>query len=143
MLLKGLDEALKDGDPIYGVIKGVGINNDGGNKGSFTAPSVEGQSGAISRALFDANVSPSDIGYIETHGTATPIGDPIEIEGLQDAFGEQSKKGYCAIGSIKSNMGHLTAAAGVAGFIKTILAMKHRQIPPSLGYQNPYYCRRV
>ena len=137
VLLKGLDEALKDGDPIYGVIKGVGINNDGGNKGSFTAPSVEGQSGAISRALFDANVSPSDIGYIETHGTATPIGDPIEIEGLQDAFGEQSKKGYCAIGSIKSNMGHLTAAAGVAGFIKTILAMKHRQIPPSLGYENP------
>ncbi len=137
ILLKSLDEAKKDGDHIYGVVKGVGINNDGGDKGSFTAPSVDGQSGAISRALDDANISASDIGYIETHGTATPIGDPIEIEGLQDAFGEQSQKGYCAIGSIKSNMGHLTAAAGVAGFIKTILSLNHHQIPPSLGYENP------
>ncbi|OBX24917.1 amino acid adenylation domain-containing protein [Gelidibacter algens] len=137
VLLKSLEAAKKDGDYIYGTIKGIGINNDGGEKGSFTAPSVEGQSEAIFRALNDANISPSDISYIETHGTATPIGDPIEIEGLQEAFGEQSQKGYCAIGSIKSNMGHLTAAAGVAGFIKTILALNHRQLPPSLGFSEP------
>ncbi|RXJ49669.1 polyketide synthase [Gelidibacter gilvus] len=137
VLLKDLEEAKKDGDHIYGIVKGVGINNDGGDKGSFTAPSVDGQSGAIARALDDANILASDIGYVETHGTATPIGDPIEIEGLQEAFGEQIQKGYCAIGSIKSNMGHLTAAAGVAGFIKTILAMNHQQIPPSLGFSSP------
>lgn len=137
VLLKDLDEAKKDGDHIYGIVKGVGINNDGGDKGSFTAPSVDGQSGAIARALDDANISASDIGYVETHGTATPIGDPIEIEGLQEAFGEQNQRGYCAIGSVKSNMGHLTAAAGVTGFIKTILALSHRQIPPSLGFSSP------
>ena len=137
VLLKDLEEAKKDNDYIYGIVKGIGINNDGGDKGSFTAPSVEGQSNAIARALNDANIPASDIGYIETHGTATPIGDPIEIEGLQEAFGVQNQKGYCAIGSIKSNMGHLTAAAGVAGFIKTILALNHRQIPPSLGFSNP------
>lgn len=137
VLLKSLDAAKKDGDQIFGVIKGVGINNDGGGKGSFTAPSVEGQSGAIVRAINDANISPSEISYIEAHGTATPIGDPIEMEGLHDAFGEQTKKGYCAVGSIKSNMGHLTAAAGVAGFIKTVLSLYHQQIPPSLGFSEP------
>ncbi|WP_225035703.1 polyketide synthase [Winogradskyella sp. SM1960] len=134
ILLKSLESAINDGDQIHGVIKGVGINNDGGGKGSFTAPSVEGQSGAISRALDDANVLPSEISYIEAHGTATPIGDPIEMEGLHDAFGEQSKKNYCAVGSIKSNMGHLTGAAGVVGVIKTILALKNQKIPASLGY---------
>ncbi|MFP4846278.1 amino acid adenylation domain-containing protein [Winogradskyella sp. PE311] len=137
VLLKSLEEAKRDGDIIHGVIKGVGVNNDGGAKGSFTAPSTEGEAGAISSALLDANVKPSQISYIEAHGTATPIGDPIEIEGLHLAFGEQESKGYCAIGSIKSNLGHLTAAAGVAGVIKTTLAMKHRQIPASLGYENP------
>jgi len=134
ILLKSLAEAEKDGDFIYGLIKGVGINNDGGNKGSFTAPSANGQAGAISRALVDAQLDPSTISYIEAHGTATPIGDPIEIEGLKMAFGEQENNGYCAIGSIKSNIGHLTAASGVAGLIKTILSINHKQIPPSLGY---------
>jgi len=137
VLLKSLDAAQKDGDKIYGIIKGVGSNNDGGNKGSFTAPSAEGQAGSISKALRDAQISPSTISYVETHGTATPVGDPIEMEGLKIAFGEQIHKAYCAIGSIKSNMGHLTAAAGVAGLIKTILAMHHKQIPPSLGYSLP------
>lgn len=137
ILLKSLEAAKRDGDVIHGVIKGIGINNDGGNKGSFTAPSAEGQAGAISRALLDAQIDPSEISYVETHGTATPVGDPIEIEGLQMAYGQQPINGYCAIGSIKSNMGHLTAAAGVAGVIKTILALKHRQIPPSLGYVRP------
>ena len=137
ILLKSLEAAKRDGDIIHGVIKGIGTNNDGGNKGSFTAPSTEGQAGAISKAFIDAGINPSEISYIETHGTATPVGDPIEIEGLQMAFGKQSLNGYCAIGSIKSNMGHLTAAAGVAGVIKTILALKHQQIPPSLGYERP------
>lgn len=135
VLLKSLDNAKKDGDFIYGVIKGIGINNDGGDKGSFTAPSAEGQADAISRALRDARISPSDISYVETHGTATPLGDPIEIEGLQMAFGKQSLNGYCAIGSIKSNMGHLTGAAGVAGVIKTMLALTYQKIPASLGYK--------
>jgi amino acid adenylation domain-containing protein len=137
VLLKSLNTAQKDGDIIYGIIKGVGINNDGGNKGSFTAPSAEGQADAINKAMHDAQISPSTISYIEAHGTATPIGDPIEIEGLQIAFGEQALNNYCAIGSIKSNMGHLTAAAGVAGLIKTILALNHKKIPPSLGYSIP------
>ena len=137
VLLKSLEKAKKDGDFIYGLVKGVGINNDGGGKGSFTAPSVDGQADAISRALHDAQVSPSSISYLEAHGTATPLGDPIEMEGLHKAFGEQDQKNYCAIGSIKSNMGHLTAAAGAAGVIKTILAMNHQQIPPSLGFSNP------
>ena len=137
VLLKNLEDAKADGDIIYGVIKGIGINNDGGNKGSFTAPSAEGQAGAIANALFDANIDPSEISYIETHGTATPVGDPIELEGLQMAFGKQAENGYCAIGSIKSNMGHLTAAAGVTGFIKTILSLKNREIPASLGYERP------
>ncbi|MCL4119085.1 UNVERIFIED_CONTAM: hypothetical protein GTU68_045234 [Idotea baltica] len=137
ILLKSLAAAKQDGDYIYGVIKGVGINNDGGGKGSFTAPSVEGQADAISRALYDANVPASSISYVETHGTATPLGDPIEMEGLNLAFGEQEQNGFCAIGSVKSNMGHCTAGAGVAGVIKTILSMNHRQIPASLGFSSP------
>ncbi|MCW2121111.1 polyketide synthase [Flavobacterium sp. 7A] len=137
VLLKSLEAAQKDGDTIYGIIKGVGINNDGGNKGSFTAPSTEGQADAIAQAMQDANIAPETISYVETHGTATPLGDPIEIEGLKMAFGPVPEKESCAIGSIKSNMGHLTAAAGVAGLIKTVLAMYHQQLPPSLGFENP------
>ena len=137
VLLKNLAAAEKDGDEILGVIKGVGINNDGGNKGSFTAPSTQGQADSIKSALRNAQVSPSDISYIEAHGTATPLGDPIEIEGLKMAFGTQETKNFCALGSIKSNMGHLTAAAGVAGLIKTVLALKYKQIPPSLGFEKP------
>lgn len=135
VLLKRLEDAITDGDVIHGVIKGIGVNNDGGDKGSFTAPSVEGEAGAIINAMEDADIKPSDISYIEAHGTATPLGDPIEIEGLRLVFGKQQKNKYCAIGSIKSNMGHLTAAAGVAGVIKTILALKHQKIPASLGYE--------
>lgn len=137
VLLKNLETAQKDGDTIYGIIKGIGVNNDGGNKGSFTAPSALGQALAIKKALADAQISPDTISYIEAHGTATPMGDPIEIEGLQLAFGQQNSSNFCAIGSIKSNMGHLTAAAGVAGLIKTVLAMYYKQIPPSLGFEKP------
>nr|WP_229321281.1 polyketide synthase [Larkinella knui] len=137
VLLKALEAAKHDGDTILAVIKGVGVNNDGSGKGSFTAPNAEGQAGAISMALQDAQVDPSTISYVEAHGTATPIGDPIEIEGLKMAFGDLPATQFCAIGSIKSNMGHLTTAAGVAGFIKTVLALHHQQIPSSIHYSAP------
>lgn len=137
VLLKRLEDAEKDGDTIYGVLKGVGVNNDGGDKGSFMAPSAKGQAGAIISAFNDAQISPSTISYTEAHGTATPIGDPIEIEGLKIAYGKQEKNGYCALGSIKSNMGHTTAAAGVAGLIKVLLSMQHKQIPPMVGFNKP------
>ncbi|GAB3718222.1 hypothetical protein GCM10027592_60930 [Spirosoma flavus] len=135
VLLKSLEAAQRDGDTIFSVIKGIGVNNDGAGKGSFTAPSAEGQAGAISMAIADAGISPETISYVEAHGTATPLGDPIEIDGLVQAFGEQTEKQFCAIGSIKSNMGHLTQAAGVAGFIKTTLALYHKQLPASLHYR--------
>lgn len=137
VLLKRLEDALADKDLVYAVIKGVGINNDGGGKGSFTAPSTGGQAEAISMAIQDAGVAAADISYIEAHGTATPLGDPIEIEGLKLAFGEQQEQQYCAIGSVKSNIGHLTHAAGVAGVIKTSLSLFNRKLVPSLNYQNP------
>lgn len=137
VLLKSLEEAEADGDTIYAVIKGVGLNNDGAEKGSFTAPNATGQAGAIAMAIQNAGVSPADISYVEAHGTATVLGDPIEIEGLSMAFGPQEKKQYCAIGSLKSNMGHLVAAAGVAGFIKTVLALHNKKIPASLYHSKP------
>ncbi len=140
VLLKDRKQAELDGDHIYAIIKGVGINNDGGFKGSFTAPSAEGQASCINKALNDAEIDPSTISYVEAHGTATPIGDPLEIEGLRIAFGNQERKQYCAIGSIKSNIGHLTQAAGVAGFIKTCLSLYHQQIPASINFtkSNPH-----
>jgi len=134
VLLKNLEDAKRDNDIIYGVIKGIGVNNDGAGKSSFGGPSAIGQAGAIAMAIDDAGIEASTISYIEAHGTATPIGDPIEIEGLNIAFGQQEQKQFCAIGSVKSNMGHLTAASGVAGLIKTLLALQHKQIPPSLFY---------
>ncbi|UOR05308.1 amino acid adenylation domain-containing protein [Hymenobacter aerilatus] len=135
VLLKSLAAAQRDGDTIYAVIKGIGVNNDGSAKGSFTAPNAEGQAQAIRAALHNAGVDPATISYVEAHGTATPLGDPIELEGLSMAFGPQAQNQFCAIGSIKSNMGHLTAAAGVAGFIKTALALHYRQLPPSLHFE--------
>ena len=137
VLLKRLEDAQKNGDTIYGLIRGVGINNDGSGKGSFTAPSTEGQADAIVQAIEDAGIEASEISYIETHGTGTPIGDPIEFEGLKTAFGTQAQHQFCAIGSIKSNFGHLTQAAGVAGLIKTCLALYYKKIPASLGYVSP------
>jgi len=134
VLLKSLEDAENDGDTIYAVIKGVGINNDGADKGSFSGPSAVGQAGAIAMAIHDAAIDASSISYVEAHGTATPLGDPIEIEGLNLAFGKQEQKQFCAIGSVKSNIGHLTAASGVAGLIKTTLALHYRQIPASLFY---------
>jgi len=137
VVLKSKEQAEIDGDLIFAVIKGVGLSNDGGKKGSFTAPSAEGQAACITMALEDAGVAASTISYVETHGTATPLGDPIEIEGLNLAFASADQKQYCAIGSIKSNMGHLTHAAGVAGLIKTTLSLYHRQIPASINYTSP------
>lgn len=137
VVLKNRKLAEKDGDTIFAVIKGVGLSNDGASKSSFTAPSAAGQAAAIRMALEDANVKPAQISYIEAHGTATPIGDPIEIEGLNLAFGEQHARQYCALGSLKSNFGHLTAASGVAGLIKTCLALYFRQIPPSINFTKP------
>ncbi len=138
VVLKRLAEAIADGDKVYAVIKGVGINNDGSDKVSFTAPSISGQVGAILQAQQTAGVDPASISYIEAHGTATPIGDPIEVEALTQAFRTKTAaKQFCGIGSIKSNLGHLTAAAGVAGFIKTVLALYHRQIPPSINFDRP------
>jgi len=137
VLLKSLEDAERDGDTIFCVLKGAGVNNDGSGKSSFTAPSAEGQANAIAQALEDAQVDPSSISYVEAHGTATPIGDPIEIEGLKMAFGNHANRQVCAIGSVKGNFGHLTAAAGVAGFIKTALALHYRQIPASINYDRP------
>jgi amino acid adenylation domain-containing protein len=138
VVLKRLDEAIADGDRIYTVIKGVGMNNDGADKVSFTAPSVKGQMKAILQAQQSAGVHPESISYIEAHGTATALGDPIEVEALTQAFRTNTQaQQFCGIGSIKSNFGHLTAAAGVAGFIKTVLALYHRQLPPSINFTSP------
>jgi acyl transferase domain-containing protein/thioesterase domain-containing protein/aryl carrier-like protein len=138
VLLKRLEDAIADGDYIYAVIKGSAINNDGAMKVGYTAPSVDGQAEAIAQALAIAEVDPETITYIEAHGTATPLGDPIEIAALTQAFRQHTnKKSFCAIGSVKTNIGHLNTAAGVAGFIKTVLALKHKLIPPSLHFKKP------
>ena len=137
VLLKSYEQAVADGDPIFAVIKGVAVNNDGSVKANFTSPSVLGQAEVIKSAIADANIEPSQIGLIEAHGTATPIGDPIEIEGLKLAFGENVPYQTCSISSVKSNIGHLTAAAGIAGLIKAICALHEKVLPASNGYENP------
>jgi acyl transferase domain-containing protein len=136
VVLKRLDEALASGDRIYAVIKGSAVNNDGSQKVGFTAPSVDGQAEVIAEALALAEVEPGQISYVETHGTGTALGDPIEMAALTQAFRSATdKKQFCAIGSVKTNVGHLDAAAGVAGLIKTVLALWHGQIPPSLHFR--------
>jgi acyl transferase domain-containing protein/acyl carrier protein len=138
VLLKRLADALADGDTIHAVIKGSAVNNDGSLKVGFTAPSVDGQADVIAEALALAGVDAETIGYVETHGTGTSLGDPIEIAALTQAYrGGTERRGFCAIGSLKSNIGHLDAGAGIAGLIKAVLALKHREIPPSLHYERP------
>jgi amino acid adenylation domain-containing protein len=138
VVLKPLKQAIADGDYIYAKIKGSALNNDGNLKVGYTAPGVDGQAAVIAAAQKDASVDPETITYVETHGTGTPLGDPIEIAGLTQAFRTKTdKKGYCAIGSVKSNIGHLNTAAGVASLIKTALVLKHKQIPPSLNFERP------
>jgi len=138
VVLKRLEDAVKDGDQIYAVIKGVGLNNDGSHRVSFGAPGVEGQSEVVAMAQALAGADPETITYVEAHGTATPLGDPIEVAGLTKAFrmGTQAKQ-FCAIGSVKSNIGHLDVAAGVAGLIKTALALHNKIIPASLHFTKP------
>src|SRR5262249_4818396 len=134
MLLKRLPDALAAGDCIRAIIKGSAINNDGSSKVGYTAPSIEGQARAIAEAQSMAGVEPESITYIEAHGTGTALGDPVEIAALTQVFSEATgRKGFCAIGSLKSNIGHLDAAAGAAGLIKTVLALEHKMIPPSIN----------
>jgi len=138
ILLKRLSEAIADGDHIHAIIKGAAVNNDGGVKLSYTAPSVDGQAEVIAMAHGLAGISADTIGYVEAHGTGTPLGDPIEITALTKAFqASTDKTGFCAIGSLKTNIGHLDVASGVCGLIKTALALQHRQIPPSLHFTQP------
>jgi amino acid adenylation domain-containing protein len=138
VVIKRLEDALADGDHIRAVIKGSAINNDGGNKVGFTAPSVTGQRDVIRQALLDSGVSSETITYLEAHGTATSLGDPIEVSALSQAYRAGTEKNaYCAIGSVKSNIGHADAAAGIAGLIKTVLALEHKLIPPTLHFERP------
>jgi iturin family lipopeptide synthetase A len=137
VVLKPLLAAMDDGDCIRAVIRGSAINNDGGGKIGYTAPGIEGQASAIAQAHLCAEVDARDISYVEAHGTGTNLGDPIEIAALARAFQRTTphEKNYCAIGSVKSNIGHLDAAAGMAGLIKTVLALEHKQLPPSLHFR--------
>jgi polyketide synthase PksJ len=144
VVLKRLAQADADNDYIYAVVKGTAINNDGSLKVGYTSPSEIGQAKVIAKALIEARVTPDTIGYIETHGTGTVLGDPVEMAALKRAYREVSqagnsntKKQYCAIASVKSNIGHLDIAAGVVGFIKAVLCLTHKQIPPSINVKNP------
>ncbi len=138
VLLKRYEDAIENGDHVYAIIRGYGINNDGSDKVGFTAPSVEGQAEAIAAALANAAVDPSTIGYIECHGTATPLGDPIEFNGLTRAFADAAPgPANCALGSVKGTIGHTDAAAGVTGLIKTALALRSAKIPPMPNYRQP------
>ena len=138
VVLKRVQDAIADGDCIYAVIRGAAINNDGSKKVGYTAPSVDGQAEAIAEAIMLAEVEPETIDYIEAHGSGTALGDPIEIAALTKVFRSSTeKKNFCAIGSVKTNIGHLDAAAGIAGLIKTSLALKHELIPPSLNFEQP------
>ena len=138
MLLKRLSDAVADGDQILAVLRGSAINNDGAQKVGFLAPSVGGQARVISEALAVAGVSAADVSFVEAHGTGTAIGDPIEVKALTQAFRESTdKRGYCALGSVKANIGHLGEAAGMAAFIKTVMALTHKQIPPLVNFTRP------
>ena len=138
VVLKRLTDAVSDRDHIHAVIKGSAINNDGSLKVGYTAPSMDGQAEVIAEALAMARIDPQTVTYVEAHGTGTPLGDPIEIAALTKAFGAATRaKGFCAIGSVKTIIGHLDTAAGVAGLIKTILALEHRLLPPSLHFEKP------
>ncbi len=138
VVLKRYDDAIRDGDEVDAVVIGSAVNNDGSVKAGFAAPSVRGQASAIAEALDVAKVSAGTIGLVEAHGTATPIGDPIELEALSKAFSETtSAKQFCALGSVKTNVGHLEAAAGVTGLIKAVMAIKSKVLPPTLNYSRP------
>ncbi len=136
LVLRRLEDALRDRDPIHAVILGSAVNNDGSDKVGFTAPSVRGQSRVIAEALAVAGVEPRTIDYVEAHGTGTRLGDPVEVRALKVAFGGATTP-WCGLGSVKSNIGHLGPAAGIAGVIKVALALRHEAIPPSLHFEAP------
>ncbi|MCB0196728.1 MAG: AMP-binding protein, partial [Anaerolineae bacterium] len=138
VLLKRLDDALADGDTVYAVVKGSAMNNDGGEKVGYFAPKGNSQAEVAAEALTMADFSAETISYVEAHGTGTILGDPIEVSGLSQAFRRTTdKQSYCAIGSVKTNIGHMQIASGIAGFIKTVLALHHKQLPPSLHFAAP------
>ena len=138
VVLKRLDRAIADGDNIRGVIRGSAINNDGSSKVGYAAPSLEGQAAVIVEALAVAGIPASTINYVEAHGTGTPLGDPIEVASLTRAFRNSTQQsGFCGLGSVKSNIGHLNTAAGVAALIKVIMAMEHERLPPSINFKAP------
>ncbi|MGV9267972.1 MupA/Atu3671 family FMN-dependent luciferase-like monooxygenase [Kitasatospora sp. NPDC003701] len=138
VLLKRLDRALADGDTVHAVILGSAVNNDGAGKVGYTAPSLDGQAAVVGRALDVAGVPADSIGYIEAHGTGTPLGDPIEVQALTRAFRARTEAvGFCALGSVKPNIGHLDTCAGMAGLIKAVLALRHRTIPPLAHLTRP------
>lgn len=138
VVLKRLEDALDDGDAIYSVIAGTAINNDGARKAGYTAPGVEGQAQVIAEALAAADVDADTVDYVEAHGTATPLGDPIEVQALTKAFRRHTqRRGFCALGSVKGNVGHLDAAAGLVGLIKTALSIQHGLIAPTLHFEQP------
>ncbi|AEF36211.1 type I polyketide synthase [Mycolicibacter algericus] len=139
VVLKALEAAVDDGDHIHAVIRGSALNNDGATKMTYAAPTAAGQADVIAEAHAVAEVDAATISYVESHGTGTPLGDPIEIEGLRQAFAvsEEPRSGPCYVGSVKSNIGHLESAAGIASLIKTILCLQHRAIPATLHYTSP------
>ena len=138
VVLKRYEDALADGDTIHAVIRGSAVNNDGSRKAGYMAPSVEGQASAVAEAIGVSGIDPDTLSYIEAHGTGTSVGDPIEVRALTQAFRTgTSRSQYCGIGSVKSNIGHLDHAAGVASLIKTVLALKHKELPPTLNFERP------
>ena len=139
LALKALPDAIDDGDRIHAVIRGSALNNDGATKMTYAAPNALGQAEVIAEAHAIAGVDASSITYVETHGTGTPLGDPIEVEGLRQAFelAEETRSAPCYLGSVKSNIGHLETAAGIAGLIKAILCLEHKAIPATLHYTSP------
>lgn len=139
VVLKRYSDALEDGDTIHAVIKGSAVNNDGALKAGYTAPAVKGQIQVIERAQMNAGVSATDISYIEAHGTGTPLGDAIELEALHEVFGRQTgKSAFCALGSVKSNIGHTGPSAGIVGLIKTVMALRERVLPPTIHVDTPH-----
>ncbi|HXR58291.1 MAG TPA: SDR family NAD(P)-dependent oxidoreductase, partial [Burkholderiales bacterium] len=138
LVLKRWTDAERDGDTVYALIKGSAVNNDGAGKAGYTAPGVDSQADAVMEALAVAGVEADTVSYVEAHGSGTPLGDAVEMRALTKAFrSATAKSGFCAIGSVKTNIGHLDAAAGVAGLLKTVLALKARQLPPSLNFRSP------
>ena len=137
VVLRAARDAMEDRDHIYALIRGTAVNNDGARRAGFTAPSIDGQADAIREAMTVAGVEPGSISYVEAHGTATAIGDPIEVAALTKAFGRAGgRTQFCALGSVKTNIGHMGPAAGIAGVIKTALAFEHGKLPPTVNYRN-------